>query len=492
MKPIIIDMQEMSDSTEVYGSRPNPAFAGMIYCLCGILLAATIWMCLFKVDVVIKSNGMVKSSEEKATITCITSGTVEESCIEDGAFVEEGDLLFRIDSKELQMQKDSYVEELAETEYVLDILNAYLKELNGTEGALDVCADNPYYEQYVNRLNMVEQNCDLAGLENEGLQKQYSGNIENFNNSIQSGKNDEKQLSKMLKAIKNRTNSFEESETYYYSEVEDYLSTYHITESQYDNQISSLVNESDGKTEENQSQIKKLESEKEQALAALEKQEVAEIEQSILSVQKKQEELKANQKLAQAQLDSLKNGEEELSREQIISNEKEVVFSDIKNYETKQIEYESSIESLSSGIKQCEVLAQCDGYLNILQENVAGDYIAGGTVVGNIVPESQHEYRVQIYLDNHDIGQVSEGTKVKYEIAAFPSSEYGNMEGIITKISEDLKISQDTGEGYYAAEATIALPEGIQLRQGMAVEAKMVVNRKSVVKVLMEKLFAIK
>lgn len=306
---------------------------------------------------------------------------------------------------------------------------------------------------------------------------------ENFNNSIQSGKNDEKQLSKMLKAIKNRKNSFEESETYYYSEVEDYLSTYHITESQYDNQISTLPNES----EENQAQIKKLESEKEQALAALEQQEVVEIEQSILSVQKKQEELMANQKLAQAQLDSLKNGEEELSREQIISNEKEVVFSDIKNYESKQIECESSIESLSSSIKQCEVMAQCDGYLNILQENVAGDYITGGTVVGNIVPESQHEYRVQIYLDNHDIGQVSEGTKVKYEIAAFPSSEYGNMEGTITKISEDLKISQDTDEGYYAAEATIALPEGIQLRQGMAVEAKMIVNRKSVVKVLMEK-----
>lgn len=488
MKPIILDMKDMSDSMEVYGTRPTPVFAGMIYCLCGLLVATIIWMCAFQIDVVVKSNGMVKSSVETATITCIPSGKVEEYNIKDGAYVEKGDLLFRLDSTELQQKKQSYMRELKTTKQILDILDAYLEELDGKDGALDVYADNPYYEQYVNRFHMVKQNCDLTGLENKEQKTQYAGSIENLNSSIRSGQVDVKQLNQMMKAVKNRVNSFKENETYYYSAVEEYLSTYHITESQYDSQISNIENSKDGKNEDYQKQIKELECEKEKALIGLEQQKVAEIEQSILSVQKNQKELKANKKLTQAQLRSLNNGKEKLSKEQIISTEKEAVFSDIKNYENKKIEYESSIESLRNSIKQCEVMAQCDGYLNITQESMAGDYLAGGTVVGSIVPESGHEYIVKIYLDNHDIGRVSEETKVKYEIPAFPSSKYGNIEGKITQISKDLKINKDSGEGYYDAEATIILPEGVELRQGMAVEAKIVAERKSIMTVLLEKL----
>lgn len=130
MKPIILDMKDMSDSTEVYGTRPNPVFAGMIYCLCGLLVAAIIWMCAFQIDVVVKSNGMVKSSVETATITCIPSGKVEEYNIKDGAYVEKGDLLFRLDSTELQQKKQSYMRELKTTKQILDILDAYLEELD--------------------------------------------------------------------------------------------------------------------------------------------------------------------------------------------------------------------------------------------------------------------------------------------------------------------------------------------------------------------------
>ena len=50
---------------------------------------------------------------------------MEEYYIEDGAFVEEGDLLFRIDSKELQQQKDCYTEELEDIEQILGVLSAF-------------------------------------------------------------------------------------------------------------------------------------------------------------------------------------------------------------------------------------------------------------------------------------------------------------------------------------------------------------------------------
>lgn len=80
---------------------------------------------------------------------------------------------------------------------------------------------------------------------------------------------------------------------------------------------------------------------------------------------------------------------------------------------------------------------------------------------------------------------------MKYEIGAYPSSEYGQAKGIVTSISEDLKISQDTGKGYYLVEATIILPDKtkeMELKQGMAVEAKVITGQRSVLKILLEKL----
>ena len=118
-------------------------------------------------------------------------------------------------------------------------------------------------------------------------------------------------------------------------------------------------------------------------------------------------------------------------------------------------------------------------------------YLVGGTELGTIIPAGDGVYKVQIYLANQDIGKVEEGTNVKFEIGAYPSSEYGQSTGIITKISEDLKVNQDTGKGYYLAEATIVLPdtdEKIELKQGMAVEAKVIVGQKSVMRFLLEKL----
>lgn len=38
MKPIIIDIEEMSDSTEVYGTQPSRVFSGIIYTLAALFV----------------------------------------------------------------------------------------------------------------------------------------------------------------------------------------------------------------------------------------------------------------------------------------------------------------------------------------------------------------------------------------------------------------------------------------------------------------------
>ena len=52
MKPIIVDLKDISDSTEVYDSKPNRFVPYTIYIICAILAIALIWMYLFRMDIV--------------------------------------------------------------------------------------------------------------------------------------------------------------------------------------------------------------------------------------------------------------------------------------------------------------------------------------------------------------------------------------------------------------------------------------------------------
>lgn len=498
MKPIILEIEEMSDSAEVYENRPNPVFAGVIYIVGFLLLISILVMSFLKMDVVVTSGGMVKNSEVTATVTNMIPGIVQEYYMEDGAFVEEGQVLFVVDTEEAKVQKESYETELEKVNQQIEIMEAYLQELNGTEGTLALYGNNPYYAQYENRLKSIHNNREAVELESQGQQNQYETNLQSTQNAIESANADKNKMNQMLENIKTRQNTFESDEIYYYSMVEDYLNNYKAMETEYDTKIQELeMLQSQGLELENQNttqyqvQIDSLQEEKARELENLELQTVIGIEQSLYSTEQNLEELESNQSAIQTEWDTLNNGQATLSQEQILINEKNTVFTELMACENKKTEYENTIKSLEDSISKGEVQAQSTGYLNLTKESRTGDYLAAGTALGSIVPGQESSYIVQIYLNNQDIGKVKEGATVRYEIPAYPSSEYGNITGEILRISEDLKINQDAGTGYYLAEATIVLPEGIgnvEMKQGMAVEAKVVVEEKSVFEFLMEKI----
>ena len=62
MKPIIVDMKDVSDSTEVYDSKPNRFMIYTIYVVLLMFVIAVIWMCVSKIEIVVKSNGIFRGS----------------------------------------------------------------------------------------------------------------------------------------------------------------------------------------------------------------------------------------------------------------------------------------------------------------------------------------------------------------------------------------------------------------------------------------------
>ena len=51
MKKVIQNLSEMSDSKEVYASRPNPFVAGFIYCIVLLVIAAVCYSFFGKIEV---------------------------------------------------------------------------------------------------------------------------------------------------------------------------------------------------------------------------------------------------------------------------------------------------------------------------------------------------------------------------------------------------------------------------------------------------------
>lgn len=491
MKPIIIDMEEMSDSTEVYGTRPSPVFAGIIYALTALLAFAVVWMCVCEIDVVTHANGIVQSSDATATITNVSAGKLAECRVSDGDYIKSGDILFVVESGELSQQKEQCEQELEELNSKIEMLSAYQQALDGEEGALQDYQTNPYYKEYETRYQAIQLNCDTVHSDASAQRSQYQSSINSLDTSIQTADSDKNKLNQMLSDVRNRVNSFAAEDVYYYAAVEEYINRYNLTASQYDSQIAQLK-EAEESEEGNESagKIETLQNERGQALNQVEAEMLASVEQSLSSAEKNLESLQMNRSEAKSHLDNLQNGSEELNADLIIVNEKNAVYAELSTCKSRLTEYEATLASVKSRIEECSVKAQTDGYLNLTADKVAGDYVGAGETLGSIVPKGDG-YRTVIYVENQDIGRIHENQPVKYEIPAYPSSEYGKIEGTIQKISKDMKVNQENGSGYYEVEASITYEGGekdVRFVQGMAMEAKLVTERKSVIRYLLEKI----
>lgn len=253
MKPIIVDMKDISDSTEVYESKPNRFLIYTIYLILIILVVAVLWMRLFKIDVVVKSNGIFKGSNAVYEISSDVTGSVKETNIQDGQYVKEGDILYVLTIDELSDTILRYQNELEAAQARIKILSAYEKSLDGDKTELETLDDNPYYEEFVNRRKLLYANVDLNESDTEGQVTLYQGNVDSISGTIAKYNEKIEKLNVVKQCITARNNTFDASEGIYYSMISSYLASYNYTALQYDNQI----NEHQRQIDEYEEQMKK-------------------------------------------------------------------------------------------------------------------------------------------------------------------------------------------------------------------------------------------
>ena len=179
--------------------------------------------------------------------------------------------------------------------------------------------------------------------------------------------------------------------------------------------------------------------------------------------------METNLASAKLQLEAINSADNETKESVAILTEKGKVAAEILNYEDK--------------VK------------DIAQDLKTGSFVQEGTTIGTIYPETESKYYAEIYVENTDIAQIREGQDVKFEIAAYPFSEYGYFKGTVENIAKNISVDQSTGYSYYLVRVkcdnmTLKGKNGEEatLMNGMACQAKIVIDEKNVLTYFGEKI----
>lgn len=132
MKPIIVDMEELTESMKIYNSKPRSFIIGFIYIVMGMMIAFTVWMYYREIDIVVKAKGTFHSDDKTEEIYTNVSGKIVECNIENGMYVSQGDVLFATETNDLIESMGLCKRYLSEIEAQLEILNEYRQGIENT------------------------------------------------------------------------------------------------------------------------------------------------------------------------------------------------------------------------------------------------------------------------------------------------------------------------------------------------------------------------
>lgn len=241
MKPIILNINEMSDSREVYDSKPNFFITLFIYLILGILLISIIWMYFGHIDVVVKSEGMIRPNNQVATVVNTYGGTIVEVNAVDGSNVSEGDILYIIEHEDLLTELDYYNNQLKEAEETLSGLHKYKESIeDGVNHLRNIPEEEEYYlkfrDYYIN-YNVLEKNSTYD-------EQERNLNFQSISEQLDIAGVKLNNIQRLKSSVNQHKNMFSisGSSREYYNLFQKYLSDYDAIVNQYKNAKTEIDN----------------------------------------------------------------------------------------------------------------------------------------------------------------------------------------------------------------------------------------------------------
>ena len=260
MKAILLNMNELSDSTELYESKPNRFISSFIYIVLALLVIAGLWLYASKTDIVTKASGIVRTKDSVITVSTEVSGEILSLNVSDGEAVEAGQELMTLRHDAILQELNSSEHELTSVRQRIAALEGYRLSLEGDAAALEAQRDNPYHNEYQSRYQKLSVETDEVFAQNKLQKKQQETGIQSMNVSLRALEEQRSALQQARSGIVNQKNTLPTNSTYY-STVDAYLKDVQSIRTKYNGQI--RATEENQRLEENR---RKAEQEQQAAL----------------------------------------------------------------------------------------------------------------------------------------------------------------------------------------------------------------------------------
>ena len=146
---------------------------------------------------------------------------------------------------------------------------------------------------------------------------------------------------------------------------------------------------------------------------------------------------------------------------------------ELATLETKEKSYQQEILKANNRTGQQTLKAPIDGVVQQLAVHTVGGVVTPAQELMVIVPE-EDSLDIEAWVENKDIGFVSEGHRAEIKVEAFPFTKYGTIDGEIATLSKAAVPMENIG-AVYAARVSMAKSDihvgdkQVQLSPGMNV-----------------------
>lgn len=497
MKFKIDNIENLSDSRQIMESKPNKFMFIFLYIIIALILTFLIWAWFSEKEIVVKVNGVVRPDNEIQAISNIVQGEIESVKMKNGENVSKGDILFKINSNELEDKKNQVDEQI---EYI-NTDNENLEKLNksindNTNYFENNDKEKEYYYKFQsyetgNKVSLEEKNnissskdelnnekADLETLsrsisENKNLNKEgsaYSAQYESYISSRKIIQNKTEQLENNKKALTEQIEANNKEK----NKLSDENSKIIIDEK--NKQINNQINQIDLEIKNNNEQLDKLKSDT-----------LAQIKGSIDKINKSLSKLDSNI----SSLDESANIAKNKNKATVLAQIQEKI--NINNQKKKELE--ENKKQIEQSIEKCTVKAPSNGKLNINANLEQGIILQTGAVVANIIPNSD-TYKVELMIPTKDIANIKVSEDIKYSFESLPYREYGFLDGKIESLSPDSKVDSEKGISFFTGEGSLSSNslysnkgEESFIKPGMICEARIITRKEKILYYILDKIW---
>lgn len=498
-KKQLYTISEITDSVEMLHEKPNKGMPVFTWILVLLIVIAIIWCSIGSIDYYVKATGSVRPGENISTVSTLVSGRIKDINISEGDMVQKGDLLFTIDKSELEQSILAFQKEKERLELDNSNLDKLNKCVENKENLFNANSDEELsyylkYEKYIADLKGISENYQNTSIDTEKSTDTVGINVESMKTQLSGLREDLADLKTLRSSIEKSQNLFIDKNSIYALQYSEYESTLKSYEKAYttkkDNYINAkAVYEVGGISQSEYDSIcREMES------AETEKNKYK--DDYILNIQK--EIANTDDKISNLEYD-LQSQNHSYSAYSKISHDEELALENArleflqsisdtkKSNEVSIASLDKQISEIKINMDNAEVCSPINGVVNMYSQVNESDIVQSGQTIATIVPNTDGEYKLTMYLSSSDISEVEVGQTVRLRFAAYPYQEYGEFEGTVKNISTDARANENIGS-YYVSEVTINDTKGLQLISGMECEARVVTKQRKIIYWILEKL----